>query len=409
MPRPTRSLAIADVRHFLRERCILPTDERRVGLEVEWLTVPKADPRRHVPFHLVQETATATSRPGRSVLTFEPGGQIELSSPPAPLADAIDAIRADAAELAAAFDEREVGLLGGGMDGRPVRRVRDLPRYRAMEAFFDVDGFAGRRMMNATAAIQVNVDAGTPDVIDRRWLLAHRLAPTLAAMFANSPMIGGEPSEWRSARMANWWAIDPTRTAPVRGGTPAVEAWCEYALAANVMFIRCDADDFRPLLERMPLARWIADGHELGWPTLDDVDYHLTTLFPPVRLRGWIELRVIDALPDGWWPVAAAVAVALLDDPEAAEAASRACEEVAGAWLPAFREGLSHPGLARAARACFAAAIEAFGRLGVDEATRADAERFYERYVARGRCPADDHLERARGAPEPRDLVSGAT
>ena len=52
------------------------------------------------------------------------------------------------------------------------------------------------------------------------------------------------------------------------------------------------------MLAPLTFAEWIEDGHELGWPTLDDLDYHLTTLFPPVRPRGWLELRMIDALPD---------------------------------------------------------------------------------------------------------------
>ena len=82
------------------------------------------------------------------------------------------------------------------------------------------------------------------------------------------------------------------------------------------MFVRADEHRCVVPARPLPFARWIHEGHELGWPTLDDFAYHLTTLFPPVRPRGWLELRVVDALPDAWWPVAVAVTTALLDDAE---------------------------------------------------------------------------------------------
>ena len=73
---------------------------------------------------------------------------------------------------------------------------------------------------------------------------------------------------------------------------------------------------------------------------ISDLTEHLTTLFPPVRPRGWLELRMIDALPDEWWPVAVAVAAALLDDPAAAAGATRATEPVRNQWFTAARAAL---------------------------------------------------------------------
>ena len=66
-----------------------------------------------------------------------------------------------------------------------------------------------------------------------------------------------------------------------------------------------------------------------GAPTLADLDYHLTTLFPPVRPRGYVEIRCIDALPDRWWPALAALTAVLIDDPIAADRAAELCEPVA--------------------------------------------------------------------------------
>ena len=62
-----------------------------------------------------------------------------------------------------------------------------------------------------------------------------------------------------------------------------------------------------PLERPLTFTRWILDGHALGYPTIDDLDYHLTTLFPPVRPRGWLEIRYLDALPAPWWRVAATI------------------------------------------------------------------------------------------------------
>ena len=210
-----------------------------------------------------------------------------------------------------------------------------------MEAFFDVDGAAGRRMMSRTAALQVNLDHGDADECDRRWRVAHRIGPALAAAFASSPVAEGQPTGWSSTRLATWLDIDPTRTAAVTGGP---DEWVTYALDANVLLVRRGAE-MVPLRERLSFSAWIRDGHPLGPPTVDDLDYHLTTLFPPVRPRGFLELRYLDALPDPWWRVAVAVVTALVQDREAGDIATEACAPVADRWGDGARCGLDRPGL----------------------------------------------------------------
>ncbi|HZI38507.1 MAG TPA: glutamate-cysteine ligase family protein, partial [Acidimicrobiia bacterium] len=176
-----------------------------------------------------------------------------------------------------------------------------------------------------------------------------------------------------------------------------------YALETRVMMIRVTPDRFVPLdgppgSGLLTFAAWMERGHELGWPTLDDFEYHLTTLFPPVRPRGWLELRMIDALPDPWWRVAAAVTTALLEDADAGAEALEAVSAppqgtgVADHWRSAARHGLADPALRAAAQRVFPAALAALGRLGVDRSTVAVVEAFHERFVARGLCPADDPI-----------------
>jgi glutamate--cysteine ligase len=254
--------------------------------------------------------------------------------------------------------------------------------------------------MCSTAALQVNLDIGDDQSQAERWHLAHQLGPVLLASFANSPMPGDPSDGCRSGRAVAWAGIDPTRTLPAAdGGTsdPAA-AWARYALNARVMLIRASDERYEPVLALLPFARWLDQGHELGFPTLDDLEYHLGTLFPPVRARGWLELRMIDSLPHPWWTVAAAVCAALVDDAEAAEQATRATASTGGLWAEAAHHGLAHPDLAAAARSCFAAALEALPRLSADPTTVTSVAAFSDRFVRHGRCPADETLDHWRSS-----------
>jgi glutamate--cysteine ligase len=157
--------------------------------------------------------------------------------------------------------------------------------------------------------------------------------------------------------------------------------------------VRVDEEQSIALRAPQTFEEWIADGHALGWPTPDDLAYHVTTLFPPVRPRGWLELRMIDALPEQWWPVAVAVTVALLDDPLAAECATAATAPVRDRWNAAARDALHDPAIGDAAQWCFDAAQHALERVGADATTIAATEDYAERYIRRSRCPADDLLD----------------
>ncbi len=362
-----------------------------MGIELEWVTRVPADAVTSAPAAI---GATLGTLPGGSRISYEPGGQLELSGPASPgVGAAVRAMTADVAVARDAAADCGIELVGIGLDPSGLRdRVVDAERYRAMEAYFDTRWPDGRTMMRNTASIQVNLDLGSVAEVDVRWRRAHDLLPLLTATFANSPFdTTGTVTGWRSTRLAVWNRIDPRRTrSAVHTDVGAATAWTTYALDAPVMLFRV-GDRCVPSLRPVTFARWIHDGHALGWPTLDDFAYHLTTLFPPVRPRGWFELRVVDALPAEWWPVAVAVTTALLDDPDAADVAERlAGSRSPGGWVGAAQTALSDPVLATGADTCFTAALAALPRIGADAVTVAAAETYYERYVARGRCPADD-------------------
>ncbi len=334
-----------------------PAPATRLGVEIEWHTVHLDDPDRGVPFETLESAARAIHLPARSRLTFEPGGQVELSSRPLPGFDACRAIGIDAHALTAGLAPHGIGLVGIGLLPGAVRtRVLRSPRYDAMEAHFDVFGDAGRTMMRQTAAIQVNIDLDASLAAPSRWHAAHALGPLLAAVFANSPFDGKAPSGWSSTRLAVWLAIERGRSAPVGAAGGAGPAWADYALRAPVMCIRVTEDDFVPVCEPLTFAEWIVDGHELGWPTEDDLAYHLTTLFPPIRPRGWLELRMIDSLRSEWSTVPAIVAAALLEDADGPARIARHLGPLAGRWDDAARRGIHDPDFAAAAVACFDAA-----------------------------------------------------
>jgi glutamate--cysteine ligase len=397
--------------------CLKTGPPRQIGVELEWLVRDARDPSLPVTVERVAATAeafgaTLDSLDGSTVLdngsslTVEPGGQLELSSAPAPsLAQSVAFMAADLAALREAAAAQGLELAGYGLDPlRPPRRVLDKPRYAAMEAFFDRGGPWGRQMMCGSASVQVCLDSGRDDGDGTdgyrwRWRLAHALGPVLVAAFANSPMREGRPTGWRSSRQQVWLNIDPGRTRPVLDGAgldgDPRDAWAAYALAAEVMCVPHPESADWTAPPGLTLSDWIASGQPRT-VSPDDVPYHLTTLFPPVRPRGYLELRMIDAQPGDGWIVPLAVATAIFADPEASRAAMEATAHLtaqADRWEIAARRGPADAGVARASRECFAAAIAALSRAGAPGHVRDAVGEFHERYVCKDRCPADDLLE----------------
>lgn len=387
-----------------------------VGAELEWLAVDRDCPASAPSLERVHRALSRLGPlPGGSVLTTEPGGQIELSSVPcAGAADAVAALTADVAAVRRALAADRVELRGLGADPvRPPVRLLDSPRYAVMESYFGSCGpgvaAAGRAMMCSTAAVQVSLDAGLPgsgrQSLDERWRRAHAVGPALVAAFACSPLLAGRRTGWRSTRQRVWGQLDPCRTAAPAPGMSAVDAVTAMALTARVLTVRDAAGVCRAAPRELTFDRWLADDALVGRRvTVADLDYHLSTLFPPVRLRGWLELRYLDALPDPLWQVAVAVATAVLDDDVAADAAREACEPVEGRWADAARAATADPALAEAAVGCLHAAAAALPRLGAPGLAVA-VEHYADRYAARGRCPADDLLDALAAGCPTQDLL----
>jgi glutamate--cysteine ligase len=340
---------------------------------------------------------------GQICLTFEPGGQIEIVSPPRP---SVSQALEDIAKLEMLLDRvllwRGMRRMHLGMN--PWQKASDielqtpLPRYRAMHQYFAQIGPEGARMMRLCCAIQINLDTGSPFQAKRRWHLANLMAPVLTGIFANSPMVEGAWSGCKSARSAVWRGVDPSRTGTLPFGD-GPSAYLDFALNAGVLLQR-GPDGYRAGTPRFNFRDWMEDGRNDRAPTLDDWHYHLTTLFPQVRPRGYYELRSIDALPPRWRCVPVALASALLMSDAACQESTRLLQpfsdDLDRIAFAAARDGLGDPKVAGLARSLMRIAQEHTGDLPeewLSPDVEATVAAFDEIYTVRGRCPADDIIE----------------
>ncbi len=411
-PGPSVLRDCADAEAYVASVCFKHGPPRLVGVELEWL-VHGPDPARpvdpaalaaalgpHAP-RTLDPASPARPLPAGSAVTVEPGGQVELASPPLPdLPGLHAAVASDTATLHRMLRAHALHAHPRAADPvRPPRRVLDVPRYRAMERSFDRTGPHGRSAMCATAAVQVSLDAGLGPEVARRWAALHALGPVLLAAFANSPVLHGRRTGWKSSRYAVWRACDPVRTAPPPPADADPEAdpapaWARRVLATPLLCVRSGED--WPVPERVSFADWVR-GALPAPPTTADLDHHVSTLFPPVRPRGPLEVRYLDAQPGRRWALPAAVVTALLGPhpgphpgPDALDAVLEACAPARGRWTSGARHGLADRVLARAAGAVFPLAVDRLAAGGAPPGVLADLIDMTERQVLRGRCPADD-------------------
>ncbi|MCO1660091.1 ergothioneine biosynthesis glutamate--cysteine ligase EgtA [Pseudonocardia humida] len=404
---PTVLHDCADAEAYVASVCFKHGPPRLVGVELEWLLHRPRSPLAptdaaalagalgpHTPTTM-DPASPAAPLPEGSEVTVEPGGQLELASRPYPdLARLTAAVTADAGHLHDMIAAAGLSPIDRAADPvRPPLRILDVPRYRAMEQAFDRLGPSGRSGMCATAAVQVCLDSGESTAVADRWAALHAVGPALLAAFANSPDLHGRRTGWKSARWASWLRADPPRTAPPAvadavAGDPAA-SWARRVLHSPVLCVR-DGSDGWLVPHGVTFADWIRGAIPARRPTLDDLDYHVSTLFPPVRPRGHLEVRYIDAQPGRRWALPVAVLAGLLSDPAVTDRAREACEPVAGRWVSGARHGLADRVLATAAAAVFELARGAQAALNAPDWVVADLDDMIERQVLRGRCPADD-------------------
>ncbi|MBS4730431.1 hypothetical protein MSM1_19600 [Mycobacterium sp. SM1] len=177
------------------------------------------------------------------------------------------------------------------------------------------------------------------------------------------------------------------RTNPVPLSSNPELDWARYALGADVFYINNGGASLA-VAPGLSFGTWITHGHSIGWPTEADFCYHLTTLFPPIRPRGWLELRMIDALPHDLRAAAVHLVHTATCDPVAADLLAT-LPETRHLWRTSARDGLTHPTLRSGAQTLIATALK-YLRQTPGQSTGADCvEAFADRYTYRGQAPGD--------------------
>ncbi|MGM0574291.1 MAG: glutamate--cysteine ligase [Myxococcota bacterium] len=359
-------------------------------------------------------------------VTLEPGGQFELSGAPVDtIHETVAELRRHESELAHLQDRLPVRWLWVGAN--PVHRLDQIGwmpkhRYDIMKRYLPTRGRLAHVMMKSTCTVQANLDYGDEADMGRKLRTSMGLSSIVTAMFANSPFVEGRPSGWKSYRAHVWNHTDPDRCGLLRwvfeGDAPTYERYRDYALKVPLFFI---VRDGRYLdCAGLPFEDFLRDGFQGHRATLDDWELHLTTLFPEVRLKTYMEMRSADCVKPPYLPALPAIWKGVLYD----EAAREAAWDLVKSW--SFAERQQHR--ADAARYALQASVPRARYLTTDLArelldiARHGLARQAETYghedesvyleplcvqVDQGRCPADDSLEwYARTHPTPIEVLS---
>jgi len=274
------------------------------------------------------ENIIALKRKGASV-SLEPGGQLELSG--APLENVHETcleVSQHLREVKEVADEINAGFISLGF--RPETRLEDVPvmpkgRYKIMRDYMKKVGTHGQEMMFRTCTVQTNLDFGSEADMVKKFRVSLALQPLGTALFANSPFMHGQLNGYNSYRSRVWLDTDPDRT----GMLPFVfedgfgfERYLDYALDVPMYFVYRDGLylDASGLSFRNFLAGQLSilPGEK---PSLNDFDDHLSTIFPEVRLKTFLEMRGSDTGPWGELCAFPAFWVGLLYDQSALDAA----------------------------------------------------------------------------------------
>ncbi|HYW12132.1 MAG TPA: glutamate-cysteine ligase family protein [Longimicrobium sp.] len=327
------------------------------------------------------------SLPDGGIISYEPGGQIEMSAAVFSTATAlIGSLRGTVLALTDALRDEGIELLSVGLEPRNGLEDVDLQlpgaRYVRLTHFLRSIGTGGERMMRQTAAMQVSLDFGPEPLFT--WRVLNAMAPYVTAIFASSPLYRGEPTGHRSYRARIWRELDGGRTGCFGCADPVAE-YLDFALAAPAILLG-DGSHGRPFAE------WNAEGR-VG---LDDWRSHLTTLFPEVRPKGFVEVRSADAVAPEWYAAPLVLMAGIVYHLPTLRAAVERLGEPDPALLHAAgRDGLADPRIAAVARDLAdlgmrgAAALPGF--FSADDLDEAGA--YFARYTRQARSPADDALE----------------
>ncbi len=264
-----------------------------------------------------------------STITLEPGGQFELSGAPLEnLHQTCEEVHAHFGQLEDDCKKLGIAFLGLGFSPKWTREqtpVMPKGRYQIMKAYMPKVGNHGLDMMFRSATVQVNLDFASEADMVKKLRVSLALQPVATAIFANSPFTDGKPNGYLSYRSQIWLDTDADRTGMLPFAFEAgmgFERYVDYALEVPMYFVYRDGHyhDVSGLSFKDFLAGKLP-GFEGARPTFKNWEDHLTTLFPEVRLKRYMEMRGADGGP--WRNICALPAfwTGLLYDASALDAA----------------------------------------------------------------------------------------
>jgi glutamate--cysteine ligase len=423
-----------------------PRDEWRVGTEYEKLVLSKNGGQR-LPYRSedggpdvfsLLETLAATHhwspeyddgvllalKGDDGSITLEPGGQFELSGAPRKtIFDMATELERHEADLKSLEASHAVRWLWVGSD--PTSHLDDIPwmpkaRYDIMRRYLPPRGDLAHHMMKATCTVQANLDFSDEIDMGKKLRAGMGLSSIVTAMFANSPFRQGKPSGYKSFRMHVWERTDPERCGLLRQvfeEQPCYEQYVRFAMDVPMFMLVRDGTtiDCAGITFSSFLKKGIGEHHA----TLADWILHLSTLFPDVRLKTYLEVRSADSVHPDLLPALPSLWKGIFYDTSAIDAAW----DLVKRW--SFDDRLAHrhdtsrdalrarvPG-ARYPTTELAKELLKIARHGLtscattmghqDEGLYLDG---LEALVTHGRCPADTSLEwYTRSAPKPAAIM----
>lgn len=358
-------------------------------------------------------------------IALEPGGQVELSGRArSTIHETHDELERHIAQLERLTAELNVRWMWiGAQPAHPPEALGFMPkrRYEVMRSYLPTRGRLALHMMKSTATVQANLDYSGERDMGERLRVAMGTSSIVTAMFANSPFQGGKPCGFKSFRATVWSDTDPDRTGlpdfVFEGEPPTYERYVQWALDVPMFFIVRDGEllrtggrTFRELWDKG------LDGHEA---TMEDWELHLSTLFPDVRIKTYLETRTADCVPPRYICALPALWKGILYDAPAMDAAwdltrrwvrSERWEHRAAVARDAL--GAPIPG-SRGTTADLARDLMAIARNGLANIARTHdhpVESIYldplSELIDRGWCPADEALAKWSPSMSGRELIA---
>ncbi len=298
------------------------------------------------------ELPVALARDGASI-TLEPAGQLELSGATlSSIHQTCSEVTGHLEEVRSVADTLGMGFLGMGF--QPKWRRDQMPwmpkeRYATMRRYMPTRGDLGLDMMTRTCTVQVNLDFSSEADMRKKFRVGLALQPIATALFADSPFTDGKPNGFLSWRSHVWTDTDPDRTGMldfVFEDGFGYERWVDYLLDVPMYFtyqgdryVDVAGASFRDFLAgKLPQLPGVT-------PTMRDWADHMTTVFPEVRLKQFLEMRGADGGPWSRLCALPALWVGLLYDDTALDAAWDLVKDFSMAERHALRDGVPRQAL----------------------------------------------------------------